>query len=116
MGTEHERLRVELLHLELALAERRPRDLPGGYEGVVHSAYRETGASGRSWTRNAILEMLERAEPSAVEIDAFTIEELADGVILATYDTAGARPARRASIWVRADDRWQVRFHQGTPL
>jgi len=116
MGTDHERLRAELLRLELALAQRRPGDLPGGYEGVVHSSYRETGASGRSWTREAILEMLERAAPSDVEIDAFAIEKVAAGVILATYDTAGARPARRASIWVRAGDRWQVRFHQGTPL
>lgn len=109
-------LRAELLALELALAQRRAADLPGGYEAVLHAAFRETGASGRWWTREATLEMLRDAGESEVAIERFEIEELAPGVILATYDSVGPRPARRASIWVLEDGRWQVRFHQGTLL
>jgi ribonuclease HI len=109
-------LRSELLALELALSQRRTADLPGGYEAVLHSAFRETGASGREWTRDAILELLRDADVSDVAIEGFMIEELAPGVILATFDTVGPRPARRASIWVLEDGRWQVRFHQGTLL
>ncbi len=60
--------------------------------------------------------MLERAAPHEVVIEGFAVEELAPGVILATYDTGGARPARRTSIWVLDDGRWRIRFHQGTPL
>ena len=42
--------------------------------------------------------------------------------VLASYDTLGitpdgeARRGRRSSIWVRQDDHWQLRFHQGTPI
>lgn len=60
--------------------------------------------------------MLADAAPDEVAIERFVVEELAPGVILATYDTAGARPACRMSIWVRVGDRWRIRFHQGTPL
>jgi ribonuclease HI len=108
-------LRDELLRLELALAQRRERDLPGGYDGVLHQAFHETGASGRAWSRDAILAELETAEPTDVPITAFELAVLADGVVLATYETGGTRPARRASIWVHDGDGWRIRFHQGTP-
>lgn len=104
----------ELLRLELAIARRDRDALPGGYESVLDDAFRETGASGRAWTRGEMLEALEGAAPAVVEIEAFAIERLADGVALATYDTGGARPARRASIWIHAGGRWRLRYHQGT--
>jgi hypothetical protein len=36
---------------------------------------------------------------------------LAVGAVLVTYRTSGAL---RSSIWVRHEDRWQLRFHQAT--
>ncbi len=106
----------DLLALELAIAGRRPDDLPGGYAGVLDDEFRETGASGRSWTRDEMLAALAGSPPAEIEIRAFAIERLAVGVVLATYETGPARPARRVSIWVREGDRWRLRFHQGTPL
>lgn len=106
----------ELLRLELALAERRERDLPGGYAAVLDEGFRETGASGRLWTREAILAALSEAVPSRAEFVGFRIEALAPGVALATYSTTGPRPAHRASIWVWTGERWRIRFHQGTLL
>lgn len=106
----------DLLRLELAIARRRPDDLPGGYAALLHDGFRETGASGRSWTRDEMLEALEAAPPSEVTIEAFAIERLAEDVVLATYETGPPRPARRVSIWVRHGDRWRLRFHQGTLL
>jgi ribonuclease HI len=61
-----------------------------------------------------MLAMLEEAAPSEVTIEAFEVERLADGVVLATYDVSGTRPSRRVSLWLRDGDRWRVRFHQGT--
>jgi hypothetical protein len=108
-------VRSTLLRLELALAQRRVADLPGGdYEAVIHPDYHETGASGRWWTRRAVLETLLAASPTDVAVEEFAVEELAPGVILATYVTPGVRPARRASVWVLDGDRWRIRFHQGT--
>ena len=107
-------LRDELLRLELALARGDRDALAGGYAAVLDDGFRETGASGRTWTRDEMLAMLEGAARSDVAIEAFEIERLADGMVLATYDVGGARPSRRASLWVHDGDRWRVRFHQGT--
>ena len=110
-------LRARLLRLELALAQRRLADLPGGTcEAVLHAEFREIGASGRWWTHDDTLEMLGGAEASDVPIERFEIEELAPSVVLATYDTGGSRPARRVSVWVLDGDQWRMRFHQGTLL
>ena len=76
----------------------------------------ETGASGRVWTRDEILAALASAEASDVPIDGFEVEMVAPGVVLATYQTIGVRPARRASVWVLDGDRWRIRYHQGTLL
>jgi hypothetical protein len=37
---------------------------------------------------------------------------IADDVVLVTYRAADTL---RSSLWVRGDDGWRVRFHQGTP-
>jgi ribonuclease HI len=107
-------LRDGLLRLELALARRDRAGLPGGYAAVLDAGFRENGASGRPWSRDEALAMLEVAGRSDVVIDAFEIERLGEGVVLATYDVVGERPSRRASIWVRDGERWRLRFHQGT--
>jgi ribonuclease HI len=109
-------LRAELLRLELAIAQRRLADLPGGYASVIHEAFHETGASGRWWTREETLGELERTPAAGDSIKRFEIDRLAEGVVLATFDSGGERPARRVSIWVRDEGRWRLRFHQGTLL
>jgi ribonuclease HI len=110
-----EALRGELLSLESALAQRRVADLPGGYEAVLHPEFHETGASGRWWSRAQTMVALEAAAPDDIALERFEVAVISPGVVLATYDTAGARPARRASIWVRDGRQWRIRFHQGTP-
>jgi ribonuclease HI len=117
VGLPTDDLRAELLRLELAVAQRRVADLPGSaYGAVIHESFHETGASGRWWTREAILEALDGAEVTDVQIERFEIEALSEALVLATYDTGGDRPARRASIWVLDGGQWRLRFHQGTPL
>lgn len=108
-------VRAELLRLEQALAQRRPDELPGGYAGALHLDFREIGASGRRWTRGEMLDALAAAGPGDAEIADFEVEELAPGLILATYDTVGPRRARRSSVWALDEGRWRIRFHQGTP-
>jgi ribonuclease HI len=115
-GDDIEAIRDELFRLELALARRRVGELPGGFESVLHPAFHEIGASGRAWTRAATLELLNGAAPTDVPIRRFEVEVVALGVVLATFDTGGDRPARRASLWVLDHGRWRLRFHQGTPL
>ncbi|MEO0939705.1 MAG: nuclear transport factor 2 family protein [Pseudomonadota bacterium] len=83
----------------------------------------EFGRSGRRYER---AEMLFNPE-QRVDINAtlplpdYSVELVAPGVALATY-TSEVRygdqieVGRRSSLWVKYDGRWQLRFHQGTPL
>ncbi len=113
----------ELLALELALARRDEPAIPGGYEAVLAPDFAEIGASGRRWTRAEILEALHADPPDpSISIEAFEVADLGPDLILATYDTrviapdGAERRSRRSSTWVRQDDRWQLRFNQGTPI
>ena len=83
-------------------------------EALLHPEFREHGASGRIWTRQDVLDEL----PAAPAVDGvgvgFDSRDLAPGVLLLTYRIEGGRPSTRSSIWVHADGRWQMLFHQGT--
>jgi uncharacterized protein YhfF/GNAT superfamily N-acetyltransferase len=110
-----------LLALELALARRDEPAIPGGYEAVLAPDFSEVGASGRLWTRAEILEALHADPPDpSISIEAFEVADLGPDLVLATYDTRVITPdgderrSRRSSIWLRRDDRWQLRFNQGT--
>ena len=52
----------------------------------------------------------------------FACEVVAEGIALVTYRSERTEPngetseALRSSLWVRRDQRWQMVFHQGTPL
>lgn len=108
-------VRDELLRLESALASRDPAGVEGGLMSLIADDFVEFGQSGRVWTAESIREAFDvpPGEPAAIE--GFEVAELADGVVLVTYQTTGQPPVDRSSIWVRRDGRWQVRFHQGTP-
>jgi uncharacterized protein (TIGR02246 family) len=83
----------------------------------------EFGASGRVWTRDQIVELLETEDLQPPALDAFECRILAPTVALVTYRTVrtdaqtGTRTvALRNSVWVEHDGKWRMRFHQGTPV
>jgi hypothetical protein len=74
----------------------------------------EIGRSGRTWSKASIAPYLESGpEPAPTLIEDFRADQLAPDIYLVTYRGA---MATRASIWVLRGGRWQMRFHQGTPL
>lgn len=82
-------------------------------ELLLHRDFSEVGQSGKVWSRAAIIEALV-ADPALVgEPKDLVVDELAYGNALVTYQLAGVR---RSSIWIRENGRWQIRFHQGTPI
>ena len=80
----------------------------------------ETGASGRRYSREFVLDELERryAAPhiDTWEATGFHCRALASGVYLLTYTLLqdGVRRTRRATIWQRTSAGWQIVYHQGT--
>ena len=93
---------------------------------IFHPDIVELGASGRRWDHTGLIEALlaeARDDGTRRSLDCFELATIAPGVLLAQYDATQINPAgrvtrsRRSSIWIEvAPDRWQLRFHQGTPL
>ena len=109
------RVRVELLRLEAALASRDPSGIDGGLMSLIAEDFVEIGKGGRIWTARSIRDILEGPGGEPVSIEDFVVDEVGEGVVLATYEVPGRPAVVRSSIWVWRDGRWLLRFHQGTP-
>ena len=84
----------------------------------------EIGASGRTYDKAAILSTLKDEPPRPpVLLSHFSARLLARNIALVTYRTTRRGSSteqldatQRSSIWVFRDNRWQITFHQGTPM
>lgn len=89
------------------------------FERMTESTFWEVGASGRRYSRQYVLDELERrcANPSGEEWRTFDFHclELAADNYLLTYTLAQrSRITRRATIWRRTAEGWKIVYHQGT--
>ena len=115
-----QRLECELHHPGVKLGG--PR-----LQALLHPGFHEVGRSGLPYDRAAVVAFLaaqgQSAEPLPdVVSDAFTVQALGADVALLTFRSAHrqadgrlARHTLRSSLWVKAGDAWQLRYHQGTP-
>jgi hypothetical protein len=84
----------------------------------------EFGSSGRIFNKASILEALRNEPPHpASTLSDFATREISPTTILATYkatrrNLAGEITGKslRSSLWIQLDGRWQMTFHQGTPI
>ncbi|WP_422116770.1 RNase H family protein [Brachybacterium sp. UNK5269] len=89
-------------------------DPPSAAE-LLHPGFTEIGASGRRYDRDEALAHL--APVPGVSAEEFVADEIAPGVVLLQYVTAGPDgTVERASVWVREQGRWLLRHHQGTSV
>ena len=90
------------------------------FERMTVEDYWETGASGRRYSRQAVLDGMEErfSAPHADvwETSDFHCRQLAEDVYLLTYTLLQdkVRLTRRATIWERTQDGWKIVYHQGT--
>jgi hypothetical protein len=89
-------------------------------EPMMADDFWETGASGRRYSREFVLDELMRRSKTphedVWETSDFFCRRLAADMYLLTYTPLqqGSRLTRRASIWQKTDDDWKVVYHQGT--
>lgn len=92
---------------------------------LLHPEFTEVGASGRRWTREAMLAALPAMEGGSSEgphheVSGMTGVQLAPDLVHLTYETVVAgRRSRRSSLWRRDPDAggaWRLYYHQGTPV
>lgn len=90
------------------------------FERMTEEDFWETGASGRRYSRQFVLDELEKrfAAPheDVWETSEFRCRRLSDDTYLLTYTLLQdhVRLTRRATIWRRTPDGWKIVYHQGT--
>ena len=90
------------------------------FERMTEENFWEVGASGRRYSREFVLDELEKrhAVPHSDvwETSDFRCQKLAEDLYLLTYTLLQdkTRLTRRSTIWRRTDGDWKIVFHQGT--
>jgi hypothetical protein len=107
--------------LEEALLDPAVRRSPSRLSELIADDFLEFGTSGRMYTKQDVLDASSRLPDVATPLDAFEVQAASNDMALVTYrstirgDDGAIHEALRSSLWVLRDDRWQIRFHQGTP-
>ncbi|WP_158945025.1 DUF4440 domain-containing protein [Granulicella sp. S190] len=113
-----------LRQLEERLLDPAVRRDPELVSALLTDDFVEFGSSGRVFDKTAILEDLQNEPPRLPSLlSDFSTREISPNAILATWkatrrDLAGETIAQswRSSLWLHLDGRWQIAFHQGTPI
>jgi len=90
------------------------------FEKVVAPEYWEASASGRRYSREFILNELEKHPPvdaasAGWASEDHAVRKLGPDIYLMTYTLRQLeRVTRRATIWQRTPEGWRIVFHQGT--
>lgn len=108
-----------VLELERELQTNACRRNPDRLRAVLAPDFREIGASGRVWDREAMIDHLQTDDPDVLEIGvaALSGKRVASNLILVTWvSEREGRRAWRTSLWRSAARGWQLVHHQGTPI
>ncbi|MDQ4503192.1 RNase H family protein [Sinomonas sp. ASV322] len=104
-----------VVELEQELLDPETRGDFGQLAYLLHPEYREIGQSGRLWDRDEIVDALVQEPELNVVFELVEATPLAPDLIQVVYRTESAEGScLRSSLWQRTDDRWRIRFHQGT--
>ena len=105
-----------LLRLELQLMDPHFRRDRAAVADLLAEDFYEFGASGRVWSRDAILELMV-TEPEFAQpvVEDFAVRMVASEVALATYRVVRESGSNlRSSLWIQEQGQWKMLFHQGT--
>jgi hypothetical protein len=92
------------------------------FEAMTELGFWETGASGRRYSRDVVLQELARryqgagtADDDVWETSDFYCQQLASDLYLLTYTLRQSdRLTRRSTLWRRVYGTWKIVYHQGT--
>ena len=89
------------------------------FEAMTTEYFWEVGASGRVYSREYILDILDqryrRTDADVWETSDFYCRRIGLDVYLLTYTLRlGERVTRRSTLWEHTTGQWKVLYHQGT--
>ena len=105
--------------LERCLLDPAERTSADTINRLLAEDFREIGASGREYDKPKVLRLLSVESPMARQLSHFSLIQRSDSMAFVTYrivsESGDAPPTvtARCSLWIRRDDRWQMRYHQG---
>ena len=110
-------LEETLIALERSLHDPSIRENPEAVSTLLSRDFFEFGASGRVWSRAAILDALATEDPSEITSRDYVCQPLSPDVTLLTYiSETQERRVLRSSLWRLEENQWRLVFHQGTPI
>ena len=85
----------------------------------LHNEFMEVGRSGKRYNRSELFPITIAPFKAMIPLPNFELKFISHECALATYDSdfkqsGNQEFAHRSSLWVYADDRWQLIYHQGT--
>ncbi|MEZ5759395.1 MAG: DUF4440 domain-containing protein [Emcibacteraceae bacterium] len=114
--------RIEVLEKLLLQSETRASKTQ--LDALLADDFTEFGSSGRSWTKNEIIEALTAQSdnpPIRFHTSDFSVKMLSPDAALVRYkcvskDANGVilRSTLRSSVWRYKNEKWKIYFHQGT--
>jgi hypothetical protein len=121
MVNSSQELAAHLFHLEQQLLQHSTRRDATALTSLLAEDFREFGGSGRVYTRQQIIDELAAESSPTITLNDPLCQQLTEDIALLTYRSTGttakaASHALRSSLWVYRDNRWQMIFHQGTPI
>ncbi|TCC03438.1 nuclear transport factor 2 family protein [Kosakonia quasisacchari] len=115
-----------LVRYERQLHHPEIRCQPEVVEKFLHHDFFEIGRSGRRYSREKVIAALANEAAEPIASDDFALSMNNSGYALLTYrsfilDEQGqvTKQTLRTSLWeecITTPGRWQMRFHQGTPM
>jgi len=109
-------LEIELLQPEVRKSKDRLNEL-------IADEFIEIGESGKQYNKQDILDALPKQSGIRFSPKDFKATEISSNVVLATFhlekeitESGEKIISLRSSIWKNKSGRWQIVFHQGTPL
>ena len=107
----------EVLALEQMLMRNGAECTRERLEQVLAEEFREVGKSGQVYDRDRIIHLLLETGERAIDMLEPAPDVVAPGVVLLRYKTSYAgSEVWRCSLWIERAGRWQILYHQGTPL
>jgi hypothetical protein len=121
MANSSQELATHLFQLEQQLLQPSTRRDEVALRSLLAEDFREFGSSGRVYTRQQIIDALATESPRTITLSHPLCQQLAENVALLTYRSTRTIPlppthALRSSLWIYRENRWQMLFHQGTPI
>ncbi len=106
--------------LEEALLDPVVRASRRSLDALIADDFVEFGSSGGVFGKGHVVDSPGNLPDVVTPLAEFVVAPLSDSLVLVTYLSTTrlgdglSRSARRSSLWVFRDARWQMRFHQGT--